>query len=148
MLGGGWICRHAIFLKCSKIGFRTFGGFGPLEATKVERRVDPIQAGVRRSSGFFRRPKPFPLSYRKRLLSLKQAIPAAGKSELCNAERQKWVMPMWAPTADAAPELHKTIGRLVSIHIVDGRSYEVASTGSAAFEFAEETGSSGFLETV
>ena len=51
--------------------------------------------------------------------SLKQAIPAASKSEVCNTERQKWVVPVWALTADPTPELDKTIGRLVSIHIVD-----------------------------
>jgi hypothetical protein len=51
------------------------------------------------------------------LLSLKQAIPAAGKGEVCNTKRQKWIVAVWALAADRPPELHKTIGRLLSFHI-------------------------------
>jgi hypothetical protein len=50
---------------------------------------------------------------------LKQAIPAAGKIEVRNTQRQKQVMPVWAPTADPAPELEETIGRLLSFHMVE-----------------------------
>jgi len=82
------------------------------------------------------------------LLSLKQAIPAAGKSEVCNTERQKWVVTVWALTADPAPELHKAIGRLVSFHSVGSCSYQVASTGSVVLEFANETDRSSFSGTV
>jgi hypothetical protein len=53
------------------------------------------------------------------LLSLKQAIPAAAKIEVFNTQRQKWVVPVWALTADRAPELHKTIGRLLSFHMIE-----------------------------
>jgi len=91
---------------------------------------------------------PFLPSYRKLLLSLKQAIPAAGKSEMCNVERQEWVVPVLALTADRAPELHKTIGRVLSFHIVGSCSYQVASTGSVVLEFADETDPSGSSETV
>ena len=82
------------------------------------------------------------------MLSLKQAIPAAGEGEVCNTERQKWVVTVWALTADPAPELHKTICRLISFHTVGSCSYQVASTGPVVLEFADETDPSGFSETV
>jgi len=82
------------------------------------------------------------------LLSLKQAIPAAGKSEVCNTERQKWVVSVSTLTSDPAPEFDKPVGRLICLHMVGSCSYQVVSSVSVAFEFAEETDSLSFLEIV
>src|SRR5215510_13501031 len=51
------------------------------------------------------------------------------------------VVPLWVATADPAPELNKTISRLLSFHIATSCSYEVAS--SVVVEFAGETDPSG-----
>ena len=82
----------------------------------------------------------------KLLLLLQQAIPAAAEREVCDAEGQKWVVATSASASDLAPEVHKTIGSLLSFHILRSCSYHIASTAPVVLEFADEA--SGLSETV
>ena len=59
----------------------------------------------------------------KLLLLLQQAIPtagpAAGKIEMRNAERQKWVMPTGARADESVPEFHNCVNAVSCFHIFE-----------------------------